>query len=376
MTLTDVQKQLRDSAQRYLAAKYPFERSRRIADDLGGFDPEFWREAAEMGWLGALLPDSVGGYAETPADMLMLMECAGRGLVVEPLLAGVVAPARAVIAAAPDRATALLAPVVEGRSVLALAWAEAERRYELTPAATRADRADGGWRLSGRKLAVLAAPQADSLVVSAATAEGAALFLVPADASGLSLTPHQMIDGHAAGDLVFDDVRLPPDALLGDARTGADALETALDWGAAGACAAAIGAVDAVMGQTLDYARTRQQFGRAIGEFQVIQHRLAAMAVELEYAKAMLALLSSGLAAAPAMRRLSVSAAKAKIGPAVRKVASEGIQLHGGIGMTDELSISHYFRKAHALEAAYGDSRFHLERYRRNRGENFDILAA
>ncbi len=376
LTLTDVQKQLRDSAQRYLGAEYSFERMRRAADRLDGFDPAFWRQAADMGWLGALLPEAAGGYGESPGDALVLLECAGCALVVEPLLAGVLVPAQALLAAAPERAPELLTPVTEGKRIFALAWAEAGQRYDLTPAATRATASGGGWKLSGRKLAVLAAPQADIIVVSAASEQGMGLFLVPREAPGLTLAPHQMIDGHGAADLVFDDVQLGADALLGTPETALTALETALDWGAAGASAAAVGAMDAVMTQTLEYAQTRKQFGKAIGEFQVVQHRLAAMSVQLEYAKAMLPLLSDRLDAAPRTRRLAVSAARAKIGPAAKHVASEGVQLHGGIGMTDELAISHYFRKIQTLEFAYGDSRHHLERYRAGRGADYDIVAA
>lgn len=375
LTLTNEQRLLCDSADRLIAAEYPLERSRRIADETG-FDRAFWRRMAEMGWLGACLPETVGGYAASAQEPLILMGAMGRGLVVEPLLHGLIAPAQAIFAAAPDRAEALLAPAIAGEEVLALAWAEAERRYDLAPAATRAERDGAGWRLSGRKMAVVAAPEAGRLVVSAQVEGGTALFLVAGDAAGMTAMEHRMIDGQAAADLLFADLRLPEEALLAGPDTAPAALEAAFDHGAAGACAAAVGCMEAVLGLTLDYARTRQQFGRRISEFQVVQHRLAAMSVELEYARSMLLLLVARLDGPADARRLAVSAARAKIGPAARHVVAEGIQLHGGIGVTDDLAVSHHFRKVQALEYAFGDTRWHLERYRVNRKRGYDLVAA
>lgn len=376
LTPTDEQRQLADTAARLLAAEYPFKRARRVGDELGGFDREFWARMSEMGWIGACLPEAAGGYAESAEEPLILMRALGRGLVVEPMLAGVIAPARAILAAAPDRAEALLAPLIAGDGPMALAWAEAGRRYDLSPAATRAERAGAGWRLSGRKLAVVAAPQALSIVVSAATPDGDALFLVPRDAPGLSMAEHRMIDGQSAAELVFENVALDADALLGAPGEGLAALEAGFDWGAAGACAMALGSIDAVLDMTLAYARDRRQFDKTLAEFQVVQHRLAAMAVEAEYARSMAPLLAAQMDGEAKARRLAVSACRVKIGAAARLITGEGVQLHGGIGMTDELAVSHHFRKALALDHAFGDQRWHFERYRRGRGAGADLLAA
>ncbi|GGC72640.1 acyl-CoA dehydrogenase family protein [Chelatococcus reniformis] len=368
--------QFRASVERLVASDYTFEHYRRTVTTRGSFDASFWKRIGDLGWLGACLPESAGGYAASPDETLVLLEATARGLVVEPILAGLVVPSRAVLAAAPDRAGSLLAAAAAGDTALALAWAEADRRYDLAPTVTRARRTGAGWQLSGRKFAVLGAPVASHLAVSAASEDGPVLLWVPAGLPGVALAEFVTVDGQRAADVVFDDVELGAEALLGSPQGGLAALEAAFDWGAAGAAAEAIGAMDAILAITLEYAKTRQQFGQTIGSLQVVQHRLAAMAVQIEYARSLLPLLSVALAGDAARRGALVSAAKWKIATAARHVAADGIQLHGGIGMTNEAAISHYFRKVQVLEYAYGDSRYHLARYRARRSGDGDLLAA
>lgn len=266
--------------------------------------------------------------------------------------------------------------MLEGETVLALAWAEPGRRFDLEPTSVQATSTSAGWRLNGRKSTVIAAPVADQLIVSAATSQGPTLFLVPSDAKGLRLTQYRLIDGQRAADVVFGDVEVDGGAIVGTAGEGLAPLNAALDCGAAGACADAIGAMGAALALTAEYVQTRKQFGQAIGSFQVIQHRLAKMAMELEYAKSLLPLLGARLQCEPDLRSRTVSAVRVKISSAARYVVADAVQLHGGIGVTEEAAVSHYFRRVTAHDLAWGGSRYHLERYRAGRQPGRDLLLA
>lgn len=367
--------QLQASVERLIQKEYGFER-RRAGLAAGGFDPAFWQQIADLGWLGACFPEALGGYAQSANEALIILEQFGRGLVLEPLLGAVLVPCAALLAAEDnDRHGELLTQIMAGERLLALAWTEPGRRYGVEPLHLRATPCTGGWRLQGKKAAVLNAPQADSLIVSAATDQGPALFLVPGRSDGLSLNPHSMIDGQPAADLAFNDVQVGEPALIAGPATAGAALAAALDWGAAGACAEALGAMNAALDMTVEYAKTRQQFGQPIAGFQVVQHRLAAMAIELEYCQSLLPLLCAHLDGQSKQRSATISAIRARITSGARRVVADAVQLHGGIGVTDEAAISHYFRRVTALELAWGGSRLHLERYRRRRAQH-DLLLA
>ncbi|MEN2977536.1 acyl-CoA/acyl-ACP dehydrogenase (plasmid) [Tistrella bauzanensis] len=374
VTLNEDETQLVASVERLLDGEYGFDRHRRTAETGGGFDHGFWRVMADQGWMAACLPESAGGYGQSPNDALLILERCGAALVVEPLLSGFVVPAMALATAnggghgggEAGPAAIWLPRMLAGDAVAALAWTEPGRRYDPRPRQVTASRGpDGGWVLEGRKSAVLSAPLAAVLIVSAATDAGTALFAVPGDAAGMTLAGHEMIDGQRAADIVFDAVALADEALLARPGAGSDAvLAAALDWGAAGAAAEAVGSMAAAVALTVEYARTRSQFGRSLSGFQVIQHRLAALATEVEYARALLPLLADRLTAAPEVRRAAVSAARSAITAAARRVTADTVQLHGGIGVTNEAEVSHHFRRVAALDLGWGGAREHLARYR------------
>lgn len=366
--LSEEQAMLRDSVRRYVGNEYGFEARRALLARDGGFSRAQWKTFADMGWLGIGLDEACGGYGGGLIENALVAEEFGRGLVVEPYGDAVLA-ARLLQAATDADAAAHLAALIAGDTVYAVAHAEAAARGREGWVETRARSGGPGYVLSGAKASVAAAPGADVFVVSARldgapdAEAGLGLFAVPATAPGLTLRAVRRIDGALAADLLLDDVALARSALLLDGRDAGVALERALAAATLCGCAAMVGAMEQALWITRDYLRTRKQFGVAIGSFQALQHRMADMYIALEQARAHL---HRGMAFAEhddaAIRRDAVSAAKALIGRSARYVAAQAVQLHGGIGVTDECSIGHYFKHLTVLEASYGNSDFHLAR--------------
>lgn len=364
------QLQLADAIKRWIARDYDFETRRAIVRSPEGISSQAWTTLAELGLTALPVPEEQGGFAGDAVDMFLVMQELGRGLVVEPYFATVLGAEFLRLGGGHG---ALLERVAAGDLKLACALGERQSRYDMRDIATRAAPADGnggGWRLSGEKKVVLHGAQAGMLVVSARSGggqrdeDGISLFVVPADAPGVQLTDYRMLDGQRAADVRFDDVRVGADALLGQAGSGWAILDAALDHGAGLLCAEAVGAMDALFGATLDYLKTRQQFGVPIGKFQALQHRMADMYIHLEQARSMALLaavrLRSGNAAE---RRQAVSAAKYRIGQAARFVGQQAVQLHGGMGVTDELPAAHYFKRLSTIELTLGDADHHLARF-------------
>lgn len=377
LALTSDESQLQASVERFVTNEYPFDHYRQTVGQHG-FGREFWQQVADLGLIAACFPEAWQGYAQSGKEPFLILEQFGRGLVVEPLVSGVLAPAAVLVASGErERFNHLFTGMMEGKQLLALAWAEPGRRFDPDPVTVSASKTPQGWRLSGEKSTVLAAPLADFLLVSASTPDGASMFLVPKDTAGIELVGYRTVDGQSAADIRFNDVSVDNDALVGEASKGVAMLRAGLDQGAALTCAEAVGAMSAALDLTVDYTQTRKQFGQAVASFQAIQHRLANMAIELEYSRAMLQLLASGFdRVADVERGVFVSGIRAKILGCARYVVSDAVQLHGGIGVTDEASISHYFRKVTALDLVWGDARQHLERYRSQRPADHDLLAA
>lgn len=377
LALTSDESQLQASVERFVSKEYPFDHYRQTVGQHG-FGRKFWKQVADLGLIAACFPEAWQGYAQSGKEPFLILEQFGRGLVVEPLVSGVLAPA-AVLAASGERErfNHLFTGMMSGELLLALAWTEPGRRFDPIPVRVRASKTDQGWRLSGEKSTVLAAPLADFLLVSASTPNGASMFLVPTATAGVELVEHRTIDGQSAADIRFNDVNVGSEASVGDPGKGVTMLRAGLDQGAALTCAEAVGAMSAALDLTVDYTQTRKQFGQAVASFQAIQHRLANMAIELEYSRAMLQLLACGFDRTPVGERgVFVAGIRAKILGCARYLVSDAVQLHGGIGVTDEASISHYFRKVTALDLAWGDARQHLERYRSGRPAGHDLVAA
>ncbi len=363
------QRMLRDAAQKYLRAEYGFETRNKLIAGEPGHGAAHWARFAEFGWLGLGLPEANGGFGGLP-EIVQVSEALGAALAVEPYLPTVVLAGQAVAAAGnAAQRQALLAPLVEGRRILALASSEADSGPSLAWVNTRARREGDGWVLDGHKTGVAALPWADAVVVSARTAgapgarQGIGLFVVPVDAAGVTVTPFARYDGMRAGELRLEAVRVGADALLGAAEGGIDALERAVDLATVAACADAVGAMTQVLHKTATYLSTRRQFDAPLASFQVLQHRLVDMFAALEAARSMVVMAVLHAEAAPPQRARAASAAKAAVGERARFVAQQGVQLHGGVGMTEELDIGHYFRRLTLFQQAFGGADHHLQRF-------------
>ena len=369
-TLSEEQQLLRNSAERFVEQEYGFERRRRIISSPEGYDHHVWAQMAELGWLGLPFAKEDGGFDGTSVEIMVLMEAIGRGLMVEPYLATVVLGG-GVVAACGNAAqkAAILPAVAAGEMMLAFAYAEPQSRFDPTDVVTSATRDGGGYRLDGHKAVVLHGGSADRIIVSARTAggtrdaDGISLFLVDADTAGLTILSYPTIDGLRAAEVQLDDVTVSADAVLGDLDGACQTIDAVLDAGIAAVVAEAVGVMQVLHDDTLDYLKTRNQFGRPIGSFQVLQHRMVDMYMELEQTRSAAIMATLRLDPAnPASRRYTLSAAKVQVGRGGRFVGQQAIQLHGGIGMTDELRVSHYFKRLTTIDTLFGNVDFHLDR--------------
>jgi len=367
LAFTDEQKLLAESVARFVAKDYPFESRRKLLASEEGWSRDTWKTFAGLGWLAAPFAESVGGLGGGAAEAAIVMEGFGKGLVLEPYLPTVVLGG-GLLAAGGRRD--LLAEVMEGTLQVSLAWVEPKARFDLAHVETRAVRKDGGFVLSGQKGVVFNAATADWLVVPARTGGGAkdkqgiTLFLVPRGAKGLGVRPYKTVDGLRAAEVTLDNVAVAAGGVLGEVDWGHPLLEAAIDRGIAAVCAEAAGIMAHMVATTRDYLKTRKQFGVPLASFQVLQHRSVDMFVLSEQATSM-AYRAAVLAEArePADRARAVSAAKAWIGKAARKVGQEAIQMHGGMGMTEEMPVTHYFKRLTMIDTLFGDHRFHRRRF-------------
>jgi alkylation response protein AidB-like acyl-CoA dehydrogenase len=367
---SDEQQQLQDTVSRYLTDQYAFDKFRAINASPSGWDRAAWTGLAELGVLALNVPVAQGGLGFGPLETLSVMGACGRSLLLEPFLSSAVI-ATALLRAFDDAAAAeLLTHMATGDAIAVLAHYEPGSRFETQWVKTRAQKSGGNYLLDGHKAVVLHAGAADTLLISARTsgepsdAKGISLFRVPRDARGLSLDQYPTIDGQRAADIYLNGVQVQESSRLGVEGGALPAIDAALDVGLAGLCAEAVGVMQALVDATVAYVQSRQQFGTAIGRFQALQHRIADMLIHLEQARSM-----SYLAALRCSdenvteRRRALSAAKAVVGQSSRFVAQQAVQLHGGMGMTDELIVSHWFKRLTAAELMFGDSDTHLQRY-------------
>ena len=366
---TDEQRALQDSLSRNLKARYSFEQRRAYAASEAGHDPQTWAQLAEMGIVGLLISEEYGGIGGRVEDLMPAMEEMGAALSLEPVLGGVLAATALAEAASPGQSRRLLPEVAAGRKVLAWAHDEPEGRHAPWWVRTKARREGQAWVLDGMKSPVLNAPQAGAYVVSARIGgepgdrQGCALFLVEAEAPGVFTRPFRLVDDQAAGEI---ELTAAPGEPLGDAMDGqraAQAVARAQGVGIAALCADTVGAMQAAYRLAIDYLNTRQQFGRTIGQNQALRHRAADMLVSLELAKSM------RMAAAAAMDNpdsaeaaRDVHRAKLSVARHARQLAQSAIQIHGGIGMTEEYAVGHYLRRIHVMDQLLGDADAHAAR--------------
>jgi alkylation response protein AidB-like acyl-CoA dehydrogenase len=369
--LTEEQLALQETLRRFIARDYDFEQRRSLARSPLGYSAEAWARYADLGLLGLPYPEEFGGLGGSEVDIMAVMELVGQGLLLEPYLSTVVL-CGGLLRDAASRAIkeALLPQIVAGKLQIALGAYEAAGRYDLAYVAMSAVRDAKGWRLSGRKSVVLDAPSADYFLLSARSrgnrtdAEGVSLFLVRRDAPGLTLQAYPTQSGGRAADLQLQDVAVDEDAVIGAPEHALPIIERAVDQAIAALCAEAVGIVTALNEATLNYLKTRKQFGTVIGSFQALQHRMADMFIAAEQTRSM-AIIAAIQAAGdePAVRRRAISGAKAYIGQSTRFIGQQAVQLHGAMGVVDELNVSHYFKRLTMIDMTFGDTDYHLARF-------------
>jgi alkylation response protein AidB-like acyl-CoA dehydrogenase len=367
LTPSDEQRLLRESADRFVSETYTADHRRKIASEPLGFSAGLWKQFAELGWLALPIAEAHGGLGGGAIEIGILMEAFGRGLVSEPYLSTVVIGA-ALIGECGTEAQkhALLPKVADGSLVLAFAHSERQARFDLSDVKTTATKTSDGWRLDGRKTAVLDGNAANQIIVSARVSDGAGklgLFLVPRGTRGLALRDFPRLGGGRACNLELNGVQLPADALLGDGGDALPAIEAVIDRAMTALGAEAVGIMQTLLDQTLEYTKIRKQFGRPLSANQVIKHRLADMAMQCDEARSMALRAALMADAEPVVRSRAASGAKAKIGKCARFVAEQSVQLHGAMGVTEELDIGSYFKRLLAFDTLFGGSAHHYRRY-------------
>ncbi|MBO0677472.1 acyl-CoA dehydrogenase family protein [Mycolicibacterium sp. S2-37] len=371
-SLTEEQDLLRGGLTKFLSTRYDLEKSRAAAKSGAGWQPDIWRGfAEELGILGASLPEDAGGIGGGPVETMVIAEALGHALAIEPFIDTVVVAGGLLHRAGGARAKAVLDAIIDGSAIVALAAAEASSGDHWRDVSTTAEQDGHEWVLRGEKVVVAAAPLATHLLVTARTSgdrdvsEGISLFLLDVSTTpeGMHSHAYRTIDDRRAADITFDGLRLAGDALLGEPGQAWTSIQQARDEGATAVCAEAVGAMRKVLADTVEYCKQRHQFGVPIGSFQALQHRLVDMHMELEQAVAATYLAVLHAHADPATRSRAVSAAKATIGRAARFIGQNAVQLHGGMGMTEELAIGHYFKRLTALQYEFGSTDHHVSRY-------------
>ncbi|MDX2277496.1 MAG: acyl-CoA dehydrogenase family protein [Hyphomonadaceae bacterium] len=366
---TDEQNALRDSLQKWAAGEYDFDKRRAALAKPGAWKKN-WATFAELGLLAAPLPEEFGGLGGGSLDVAVVMEEFGKALVVEPYTPTVVIAGQALMQAGTQaQKDEHLNAIAGGERIVAFAQAEPKSRWSLQDVATSAKKDGAGYKLTGQKAVVLGAPQADHLLVSARTAgaqrdaKGVSLFLIPKGAKGVTTRDYPTVDGTLASEVYFENVAIGAEHLVGQADNALPLIEAIVDHANAAHAHEAVGCLRMMHALTLEYAKNRKQFGRPIADFQVLQHRMVDMFVETEESVSMALLATLKLDAGDVERARAVSSAKAFIGRASRFCGEAAVQIHGGMGVTDEMRVGHYFKRATMIDATYGNADFHLKRF-------------
>lgn len=368
-SLTEERQMLADMIGRFVQNEYKLTDRNTAAHSEVGYSPEVWGKLAELGVPAALFREEVGGFGGTGFDLAAVFEALGRGLVVEPLIDSVLVPGAILARAGNADQRALLGQLVSGETRLAFAPYEDGSHFETTFVTMTAEKSANGWMMNGAKAAVKFAEGSSHIVVSARTsgdendAEGISLFLVPTSTDGLTLTGYGTVDGGRAAELAADNVALQADALIGPEGAGHDILEQAIGQGLVALSAEALGIMEKIKELTLEYLRTRQQFGLPIGRFQALQHRMAQVLLEIEQARSAVINAANGLEKTGPEREKTLSATKYTIGRIGALVVEESIQMHGGIGMTWEYDLGHYAKRLTMIDHEFGDEDYHLARF-------------
>jgi alkylation response protein AidB-like acyl-CoA dehydrogenase len=368
-SLNEVQEMLADSIEKFIANDYDFDTRQKYAGSDTGFSNDVWQTFAELGWTAVPFSEDDGGFGGGAIDIMVIMERFGRGLVVEPWLANVVLAGGILKRTANDaQKERWLQPIMSGELQATLAFVEPQSRYDIANITSTAKSDGSGWVLNGRKGMVLNGGNAGLLIVPARTGgaeadtDGISMFAVPADANGVTINAYPTVDGQQAAEIVFEDVRIDADALLGDPGAGFEALDATIDDATLAACAEAVGIMQIMKDKTIEYSKNRAQFGVPIGSFQALQHRMVDMLTDCEQSQSLLMYAAMVADAGGEEAKRAISAIKYQVGTAGRKVGEEAVQLHGGMGVTWELDIAHYFKRLTAIGQMFGNADWHLDK--------------
>jgi alkylation response protein AidB-like acyl-CoA dehydrogenase len=371
-SINEEQAMLADSVARFIDNDYSFEQRMKIAEDEAAFSRDMWKSYAELGWTAVLFDEQDGGLGGGPVELMLMMEQFGRGLVVEPFLANIVLAGGVLKrAASPAQKEEWLTGIIEGRVQAALAFAEPQARFDIANIACSARKEGDEWLLRGDKTMVLNGGDANLLIVPARTSGtqtergGITLFTVATDGKGVLRKAYKTVDAHGAAELGLQDVRVGQDRVLGPVGEGYEILREVIDDATLAVCAEATGIIRVMHDKTVEYAKQRVQFGVPIGTFQALQHRMVDTLMACEQTRSLLLWASMLQAEGSADASKAISALKYQVGTAGRRVAEEAVQIHGGMGVTWEMDIAHYFKRMTAIGILFGNADYHLDRYTR-----------
>ena len=369
-TFNEEQSLIQDQVDQFVQKEYDWETRQSLSNSELGFGEDNWKKFAELGWLGISVSEDSGGFGGSAIESMLIMEAFGKGLVVEPFLETVIMAGGLIDEHGSDQQkSSFLEPAIAGEMHLALAYAEPQSRFNLSDVVTEA-KADGdNFIINGYKSVVMNGPSADQIIVSARTSgtqldeNGISLFIIDANASGLDKTNYKTVDGRRASDLTFENVSVSKENLIGDQDKGFDILDSAIDKAILAISAEAVGAMEILYKTTVEYTKTREQFGTAIGKFQVLQHRMVDMFMEYEQCKSLLYMATMKHEEKAEDAKKAISGLKYQVGKAGKFIGQQAVQLHGGMGVTDELNVGHYFKRLTTVGTIFGNTDYHLKKY-------------
>ncbi len=369
-TFNEEQSLIQDQVDQFVQKEYDWETRQSLSNSELGFGEDNWKTFAELGWLGISVSEDSGGFGGSAIESMLIMEAFGKGLVVEPFLETVIMAGGLIDDHGSDQQkSSFLEPAIAGEMHLALAYAEPQSRFNLSDVVTEAKVDGDNFIINGYKSVVMNGPSADQIIVSARTSgtqldeNGISLFIIDANASGLDKTNYKTVDGRRASDLTFENVSVSKENLIGDQDKGFEILDSAIDKAILAISAEAVGAMEVLYKTTVEYTKTREQFGTAIGKFQVLQHRMVDMFMEYEQCKSLLYMATMKHEEKAEDAKKAISGLKYQVGKAGKFIGQQAVQLHGGMGVTDELNVGHYFKRLTTVGTIFGNTDYHLKKY-------------
>ena len=369
-TFNEEQSLIQDQVDQFVQKEYDWETRQALSNSDLGFGEDNWKKFADLGWLGICVSEDSGGFGGSSIESMLIMEAFGKGLVVEPFLETVIMSGGLIDDHGSDeQKSSVLEPAISGEMHLALAYAEPQSRFNLSDVVTEAKSDGDSFILNGYKSVVMNGPSADKIIISARTSgaqldeSGISLFIVDANSDGLNKTNYKTVDGRRASDLTLENVSVSKSSLIGDQDKGFAILDSAIDKGILAISAEAVGAMEVLYKTTVEYTKTREQFGTAIGKFQVLQHRMVDMFMEYEQCKSLLYMATMKHEEGAEDAKKAISGLKYQVGKAGKFIGQQAVQLHGGMGVTDELNVGHYFKRLTTVGTIFGNTDYHLKKY-------------